>query len=77
MTLIERFAHRFCEILAKRADFDEEERLPNGWVSCFDPIAGVEYFTCPETEDTAFSREDLFRKKFAANSVSSWRSVSL
>jgi hypothetical protein len=62
--------------MVRQPEFGEEDLLPNGWVSRFDHISGEEYFICPETEDTAFSREDLFGKKSAANSISSRRSVS-
>jgi hypothetical protein len=65
------------EEVLRQPDFGEQEDpLPNGWVSRFDQLSGEEYFVCAETENLVFSREDLFRKKPATNSVSSRRSVS-
>jgi hypothetical protein len=58
----------------RQPDFGEQEDpLPNGWVSRFDQLSGEEYFFCAETEYLVFSREDLFRKKPATNSISSCR----
>jgi hypothetical protein len=58
------------------AFLQQEDPLPKGWVSRFDQLSGEEYFYCEETEDLLFSREELFRKKPANNSISSRRSVS-
>jgi hypothetical protein len=59
------------------AFLQQKDPLPKGWVSRFDQLSGEEYFYCEETEDLLFSREELFRKKPANNSISSrGRSVS-
>jgi hypothetical protein len=51
------------EEVLRPPDFgQQEDPLPNGWVSRFDQLSGEEYFFCEETEDLVFSREDLFRK---------------
>jgi hypothetical protein len=65
------------EEVPRPPDFgQQQDPLPNGWVSRFNQLFGEEYFFCEETEDLVFSREDLFRKKTATNSISSRRSVS-
>jgi hypothetical protein len=47
------------EEVLRPPDFgQQEDPLPNGWVSRFDQLSGEEYFFCEETEDLVFSRED-------------------
>jgi YHS domain-containing protein len=64
------------EVLRPPDFVQQQDPLPKGWVSRFDQLSGKEYFFCEETEDLVFSREDLFRKRHANNSISSRRSVS-